>query len=217
MPRLYLQRYLITGLLTFVPLWLTWMVFAFIVSVLSHVGAPAVTATFALISAIFPAAAEWLGQEWFRSIVAFVGTIVALYLLGFAVSRMLGQRLLEAFERLIGRIPLVQTIYGGSKKLMTMLQSKPGSTQRVVLIGFPSPTLKTIGFVTRTFVDSNGREMAAVYVPTTPNPTGGYLEVVPVAELIATEWSVDQAMAFILSGGAAGPDKLPDIPAPPRP
>ena len=74
MPRLYLQRYLITGLLTFVPLWLTWMVFAFIVSVLSHVGAPAVTATFALISAIFPAAAEWLGQEWFRSIVAFVGT-----------------------------------------------------------------------------------------------------------------------------------------------
>lgn len=212
MPRLYLQRYLITGLLTFIPLWLTWTVFAFVVSVLSHVGAPAVTATFALISAIFPAAAEWLGQEWFRSIVAFVGTIVALYLLGFATSRMLGQRLLAGFERLITRIPLVQTIYGGSKKLMTMLQSKPGGTQRVVLIGFPSPTLKTIGFVTRTFVDSAGHEMAAVYVPTTPNPTGGYLEVVPVEELVATDWTVDQAMAFILSGGAAGPEKLPDIP-----
>ena len=216
MPRLYLQRYLITGLLTFIPLWLTWTVFAFIVSVLSHVGAPAVAATFAVISALFPAAAEWLGQEWFRSIVAFVGTIVALYLIGFAASRMLGQRLLGAFETLIGRIPLVQTIYGGSKKLMTMMQSKPGSTQRVVLIGFPSPTLKTIGFVTRTFVDSTGREVAAVYVPTTPNPTGGYLEIVPVDELIATEWTVDQAMAFILSGGAAGPDKLPDMPlAPP--
>lgn len=215
MPRLYLQRYLITGLLTFVPLWLTWTVFAFIVSVLSHVGAPAVAATFALISAIFPAAAEWLGQEWFRSIVAFGGTIIALYLIGFAASRMLGQRLLEGFERLIARIPLVQTIYGGSKKLMTMMQSKPGGTQRVVLIGFPSPTLKTIGFVTRTYTDSSGREMAAVYVPTTPNPTGGYLEVVPVDELIATDWTVDQAMAFILSGGAAGPDKLPDIPQAP--
>ena len=212
MPRLYLQRYLITGLLTFIPLWLTWLVFAFVVSVLSHVGAPAVTATFALISAIFPEAAEWLGQEWFRSIVAFVGTIVALYLLGFAASRMLGQRLLSAFERLIEHIPLVHTIYGGSKKLMTMMQSKPGSTQRVVLIGFPSPTLKTIGFVTRTFTDSAGREMAAVYIPTTPNPTGGYLEVAPVEDLIATDWSVDQAMAFILSGGAAGPEKLPDIP-----
>jgi uncharacterized membrane protein len=212
MPRLYLQRYLITGLLTFIPLWLTWTIFAFVVSVLSHVGAPAVAATFAVISAIFPAAAEWLGQEWFRSIVAFIGTIVALYLLGFATSRMLGQRLLGGFERLITRIPLVQTIYGGSKKLMTMLQSKPGGTQRVVLIGFPSPTLKTIGFVTRTFTDAAGHEMAAVYVPTTPNPTGGYLEIVPVDDLIATDWTVDQAMAFILSGGAAGPDKLPDIP-----
>ncbi|WP_347262360.1 DUF502 domain-containing protein [Rudaea sp.] len=213
MPRLYLQRYLITGLLTFIPLWLTFLVFAFIVSVLSHVGAPAVAATFALISAIFPAAAEWLGQEWFRSIVAFVGTIVALYLLGFATSRMLGQRLLAGFERLIERIPLVQTIYGGSKKLLTMMQSKPGGTQRVVLIGFPSPTLKTFGFVTRTFSDGKGREMAAVYVPTTPNPTGGYLEIVPLDDLVATDWSVDQAMAFILSGGAAGPDKLPDISA----
>jgi uncharacterized membrane protein len=48
-----------------------------------------------------------------------------------------------------------------------------------------------------------------VYVPTTPNPTGGYLEIVPVSALIATDWSVDQAMAFILSGGAAGPDTLP--------
>ncbi|MBS0591523.1 MAG: DUF502 domain-containing protein [Proteobacteria bacterium] len=211
MPRLYLQRYLIAGLLTFVPLWLTWTVFAFIVSLLSHVGAPIVSATFALISAIFPAAAEWLGQEWFRSIVALLGTIVALYLLGFAASRVLGQRLLGAFERLIERIPLVQTIYGGTKKLMTMMRNKPGGTQRVVFIGFPSPALKTIGFVTRTFVDGAGREMAAVYVPTTPNPTGGYLEVAPVDDLIATDWSVDQAMAFILSGGAAGPDKLPDI------
>jgi uncharacterized membrane protein len=211
MPRLYLQRYLLTGLLTFIPLWLTWVVFVFIFSFLSHVGAPAVAATFAILSAVFPNATEWLGQEWFRSIIAFIGTIVALYLIGFATSRMLGQQLLAAFERVIGRIPLVHTIYGGTKKLMTLMQSKPGNTQRVVLIGFPAPTLKSIGFVTRTFIDSLGREVAAVYVPTTPNPTGGYLEIVPVEDLIATDWSVDQAMAFLLSGGAAGPDTLPDI------
>ena len=209
MPRLYLQRYLITGLLTFIPLWLTWVVFKFIFSFLSHVGEPAVDGTFAVLSAIFPGATEWLGQDWFRSIVAFVGTIAALYLVGLAASFVFGQRLLAAFEALISRIPLVHTIYGGTKKLMTLMQNKPGSTQRVVLIGFPSPTLKTIGFVTRTFVDAQGREMAAVYVPTTPNPTGGYLEIAPVEDLIATDWTVDQAMAFILSGGAAGPDTLP--------
>jgi uncharacterized membrane protein len=78
------------------------------------------------------------------------------------------------------------------------------------LIDFPSPELKSIGFVTRLFVDAQGRELAAVYVPTTPNPTGGYLEIVPVEKLVTTDWTMDQAMAFILSGGAVGPDKLPD-------
>src|SRR5262249_704896 len=101
------------------------------------------------------------------------------------------------------------TIYGGTKKLMNMLATKPGGTQRVVLIDFPSPELKSIGFVTRVFTDANGRELAAVYVPTTPNPPGGYLELVPVEKTLATDWTMDEAMAFILSGGAVGPDTLP--------
>ncbi|HZP66453.1 MAG TPA: DUF502 domain-containing protein [Rudaea sp.] len=206
---LHVQRYLITGLLTFVPLWLTWLVFKFIFSMLSHVGAPVVAALFAGLSAVFPSAAAWLSQEWFQSIIAFIGTILALYFIGVASNFVFGQRLLTAFEALIARIPLVHSIYGGSKKLMSMLSTKPAGTQRVVLIDFPSPELKSIGFVTRVFVDAAGRELAAVYVPTTPNPTGGYLEVVPIEKLVATDWSMDQAMAFILSGGAVGPDTLP--------
>ena len=117
--------------------------------------------------------------------------------------------MLCAFESVIERIPVAHSIYGGAKKLMTMLQHKPTGTQRVVLIDFPSPELKSIGFVTRVFRDASGTELAAVYVPTTPNPTGGYLEIVPLDRLVATDWSVDQAMAFILSAGAVGPDPLP--------
>jgi uncharacterized membrane protein len=210
MKRLHIQRYLITGLLTLVPLWLTWLVFKFIFTFLSHVGAPVVAGLFTGISAEFPGASGWLNQEWFQSIIAFIATVIAFYVVGFATSRVFGQRLLDAFENLISRIPMVHTIYGGAKKLMTMLSTKPAGTQRVVLIDFPSPELKSIGFVTRVFADSAGREMAAVYVPTTPNPTGGYLEIVPTSKLVATDWSMDQAMAFILSGGAVGPDKLPD-------
>src|SRR5262249_13712614 len=110
---------------------------------------------------------------------------------------------------MIERIPLVQPIYGGAKKLMTLMQTKPSGTQRVVLIGFPTPELKTFGFVTRVFRNGQGRELAAVYIPTTPNPTGGYLAIVRVEDLVATDWTVDQAMAFIISGGAIGPDLLP--------
>jgi uncharacterized membrane protein len=207
---LYVKRYLITGLFTIVPLWLTWVVFKFIFTLLSHVGAPVVAAMSVALGAAFPSASTWLSQEWLQSIIAFVFTILFLYVSGWASNRMFGQRILSAFEAMILRIPLVQPIYGGAKKLMTMLSTKPAGTQRVVLIEFPSPELKSIGFVTRLFVDGQGRELASVYVPTTPNPTGGYLEIVPVEKLVATDWSMDQAMAFILSGGAVGPDKLPD-------
>jgi uncharacterized membrane protein len=210
MRNLHVKRYLITGLLTFVPLWLTWVVFKFIFTFLSHVGSPVVVGLFSGLSAVFPGAAAWLSQEWLQSIIAFVGTVLAFYLVGLASDRVFGQRLLATFEEMIGRIPLVQTIYGGTKKLMTMLATKPAGTQRVVLIDFPSPELKSVGFVTRVFVDKAGRELAAVYVPTTPNPTGGYLEIVPMEKIIATDWSMDQAMAFILSGGAVGPDGLPE-------
>ena len=54
-----------------------------------------------------------------------------------------------------------------------------------------------------------GRELAAVYVPTTPNPTSGYLEIVPVEKITPTDWTVDEAMAFIISGGAVSPDSIP--------
>ena len=209
MRRLHLQRYLITGLLTFIPLWLTWVVFAFIFSFLSRFGAPVVSGLFAGLSSVFPGSASWLSQLWLQSIIAFVATIVALYLVGWAADRVFGQRLLAALDSMIERIPLVHSIYGGAKKLMTLMQTKPAGTQRVVLIGFPTPEMKTFGFVTRVFKTPQGRELAAVYVPTTPNPTGGYLEIVPTDELIATDWSVDQAMAFIISGGAIGPDELP--------
>jgi hypothetical protein len=66
--------------------------------------------------------------------------------------------------------------------------------------------MKVVGFVTRVMAeDGSGREMASVFIPTTPNPTGGYLVVVPLDELTPTDWTMDQAMAFIISGGAVAP------------
>jgi len=137
-------------------------------------------------------------------------TLAALYLVGLLASRVVGKRLIGAFDAVLNRIPLVQTIYGGTKKLMSVLQNQPGGLQRVVLVDFPRDGMKVVGFVTRVMVEERtGREIAAVYIPTTPNPTGGYLELVPVEELTPTDWTMDQAMAFIISGGAVAPDILP--------
>jgi uncharacterized membrane protein len=211
MPALHIKRYLVTGLLAFIPVWITWVVFKFVFTLLAGVGAPLVTGIIELIGLGAPAAARALHRDWVVSILAFILTVVALYLLGWLSTKVFGRRVLGALDRLLERIPLVHTIYGGVKKLMTLLRNKPGGTQRVVLIDFPSPQLKSIGFVTRTFIDAGGREIAAVYVPTTPNPTGGYLELVPTDRLIATDWSLDQAMAFLVSGGAVGPGQLPAL------
>lgn len=205
---LHFQRYLFTGLLTFIPIWLTWIVFKSIFSLLSEVNLPWVSLVLDELASAFPETLGRLKQGWLVSLLAFLITVLALYGLGFAANRVFGRRLLGAFDRVIERIPIAQSIYGGAKKLMGMLQTKPNGTQRVVLIDFPSPELKSLGFVTRVFRDAGGAELAAVYVPTTPNPTGGYLEIVPLDRLIATDWSVDQAMAFILSAGAAAPDTL---------
>jgi len=216
---LHLQRYLITGILTVIPLWITFIVFRFIASLLAEFGAPLINALFTWLGALFPGLRTLLAETWLIHAISLAATLVILYLIGLVANRVLGQRLLAAFDALMERIPLVHSIYGGTKKLMALLQNKPNGTQRVVLVDFPSAGLKSVGFVTRVFEDADGRSLAAVYVPTTPNPTGGYLEIVLTERLIATDWSVDQAMAFVLSVGAVAPDAaFPAIePGPPAP
>ena len=214
MRRLRIKRYLFTGLLTFLPLWVTWLVFKFVLGLLAGIGAPLVGALVAAAGGVSPGLGAALNRGWLLFVLALVLTVLALYLLGWLANRVIGQRLLETFDGLLARIPLVQTIYGGTKKLMAVLQQKPSGVQRVVLIDFPRQGMKVVGFVTRVMTEEGtGREMAAVYIPTTPNPTGGYLEVVPVDELTPTDWTMDQAMAFIISGGAVAPDTLPASPA----
>ena len=214
MPSLRVRRYLLTGLLTFIPLWVTWTVFKLVLGMLAGIGAPAVAALLEALALVAPHAADALNSEWIIFVVALLLTLGALYLLGALANWVIGQRLLSAFDALLARIPVVQTIYGGTKKLMAVLQNKPSGVQRVVLVEFPRHGMKTVGFVTRVMhEDGSGREMAAVFVPTTPNPTGGYLVVVPLDELTPTDWTMDQAMAFIISGGAVAADTLPGSPA----
>ena len=136
-------------------------------------------------------------------------TIILLYLLGWLATRVIGKRAISVFDALINRIPLVTTIYSSVKKLISAVQQKPYKVQRVVLIAFPTPEMKTVGFVTRILKDKHsGEDLAAVYVPTTPNPTSGYLEIVPLNQVISTDWNIDEAMTFVISGGAVAPEDI---------
>jgi uncharacterized membrane protein len=207
--RTSVQKVFFTGLLTLLPLWLTWVVVKFVFVLLSDISRPAIGPLLHDVSTGNPAL-QWLDQLWVQTALALIATIAVILLSGVMARRVIGQRLLRWFEVVIARIPLASIIYGSARKLLDILQTQPDGTQRVVLIDFPHNEMKSVGFVTRILREQGtGRELAAVYVPTTPNPTSGYLEVVPVEKLTPTDWTVDQAMSFIISGGAVAPDTIP--------
>ncbi len=204
-----IRRYLLAGLFTVIPIWITWLVIKFLLGLLKGAGGPIVILISDAVRPYVPALADWLSNPYFQSIIAAVIIFLALYLLGWVTTRVVGKRLLRLFDSIMDRIPLVSTIYGSVKQLLTSLEHKPEGVQRVVLIDFPSPEMKAVGFVTRTLVDEDtGEELAAVYVPTTPNPTSGYLEIVPLDRVTSTNWTVEEAMTFIVSGGAVAPETM---------
>jgi len=204
-----LQRYIITGVLTIIPIWFTWLVFDFFFSYIVLFWKPWVSAFTTTIQQNHPDISNLLIAPWFQTLVAIMLTLVVLYILGWATTRVIGRRVISLFDRIINQIPVAQAIYGSVKKLITALQKKPDNLNRVVLIGFPSAEMKTVGFVTHVFKDSNdGKELAAVYVPTTPNPTSGYMEIVATDKLIATDWTMDEAMTFVLTAGSVAPENI---------
>ncbi len=204
-----LRNYLLTGLVTVLPIWLTWLVFDFVFRQLSSFGMPWAQQTLAAVNRLLPGTANLIEVNWLMQLVGAIVTLALLIGLGWAAQKVIGRRLIETFHLLMTRIPIIETIYGAVRKLITVLQQKPEGGQRVVLIAFPSADMKTIGFLTRTLTCSrSGRVLAVVYVPTTPNPTSGYLEIVPIERITRTDWTLDQAMSFVMSGGAIAPESI---------
>jgi uncharacterized membrane protein len=206
---LHIQAYLLAGLLTITPLVVVWLVFAFFLGVLSNAGHPLAVELADFIEARVPAATPWLSDPGVQFVIAVMVALLMLYLIGALTSRMFGAKIVQLLEALVARIPLVDTIYAAAKKLVDVLRKKPEGAQRVVLIDFPIAGQKCLGFVMRTFPDSQtGEELATVYVPTAINPTAGFLQIVPVSRLISTDIPTDQAMTMIISGGAVSPEHL---------
>lgn len=222
----HIGRFILIGFFTVAPLWVTWLVFDFVVGVLARAGRPLLYAAARAVSGFSPTLASWMLESAFEQAVALVIMLAALYGIGLFATILIGRKLIAWFESLFTRLPLVQTIYGGTKRLLQSLRTPPATGQRVVLIAFPHDKMKTIGMVMRTIRDTeSGRELAVVYVPTAPNPTSGYIEIVPVDDVVFVDWSVEEAMSFVMTGGTTSPETVrfsnppaaasPKQPAPP--
>lgn len=204
-----IRRNVLAGVLAIIPILITVWIIQIVLNFLISAGSPFVTTLARSIRPSSPELANLLLTTGFQSFVAVLITLFILYVLGGLTKAVIGRRLLALVDAIMARIPFVETIYGAMRKLIASFQYEPEGQRRVVLVEFPSPEMKAIGLVTRTFrAADTGQELAAVYVPTTPNPTSGYLEVVPVEKLVWLDWTANDAMQFIMSGGVVAPEEI---------
>lgn len=199
-------RYIVLGIITVAPLVVTWFILDFLFTQLSRIGRPFVSRLASAIASDQPGLSALLQSETLISVLGVILVVALLWLVGWTASRVLGRRLINAFEGLVARIPVVDRIYKATKRFLQVADGSGSGERRVVLINFPSPEMKAVGLLTSMIRDRDtGTELAAVYVPTSPNPTSGYIEIVPTSELIFTDWSFDEAMSFVVTGGSNAP------------
>jgi uncharacterized membrane protein len=197
-----LQRNILAGIITIGPLFVTYLIFSFLLKSLAQAGLPAVQ----LLAAFFPKG--WFGNPWLQPTLAVLLTLAVLTIVGRVTSLVVGRQLFSIFESVLERLPFIAKVYTSVRQLLDSMMKK-GSSQRVVLIDFPITGQKSIGFLTRTLNDATtGRPLAAVLVPNAINPTSAFLQILPTERVIETDLTMEQAMSMIMTGGAVGPEAI---------
>jgi len=199
-----LQRNILSGIITAAPFFITWLVFTFILGVLANAGLPLVK----ILALTFPDH-DWMNPHWVQYTLAVVLTIVLFYLIGRGMSQVVGRQMFALFETSLERLPVVNKVYGSVRQLLETLTSKNQTGQRVVLIEFPMPGQKSVGFLTHTVNDSTtGATLATVLIPQAINPSSAFLQLVPLERITETDLTMEQAMSMLLTGGAVCPDTI---------
>ena len=207
----FLRRTFLTGLLILLPVFLTYLLIAFLFNLFASIGAPLERGLARVLGSHHVVWIEPLGP-----LVNLLLSLVAIFLLGLVGTNILGRRLIAVFEALVLRLPLIKTVYGATKQVVDTFQGSERSFQRVVLLQYPSKGLWVIGFVAAERRDNlhlaATDTLLAIFVPTTPNPTSGFLVLVSPEEVVDVDYSVEEAFKFIISSGIVGKDLTPVTP-----
>jgi len=206
-----LRRYLIAGLLVWIPLGITIWVLKLLVELMdqSLLLVPSTYKTEALLGFHVPG-------------LGIILTLAILLVTGALAANFFGRKLLLLGDSLVSRIPIVRSIYGGVKQISDTLFSPEGKAfRRAVLVRYPHAGAWTVALVTGTpeheLAELIGADQVSVFVPTTPNITAGFFLVVPRSETIPLDMSVDDALKYIISMGVAEPVVRRPLKAPPSP
>ncbi|MFH1265786.1 MAG: DUF502 domain-containing protein [Planctomycetota bacterium] len=214
------------GLILVLPIWITVVVVSFVFRLMrdaslwlveaflfSPIGRPLLSSWGVSSEQLAEAGVKALPSllAWGIGLLSVVLTIGLLYALGAVTTNVLGNRVVRAGETLVDRLPFIKVVYQSSKKVLeTFTAESTRAFQRVVLVPFPTKDAHTVGFVTHVSKDARtGEELYSLFVPTVPNPTTGYVLIVRPSDVIELDWSIEQAVKAIMSGGVLMPDTLP--------
>jgi len=208
--RALLRTRVVAGLLMVIPIWLTWVVVKFVFDMMKAATEPLAQK---VADAVIRANKDLVPQkvqdyvEWIVPVLAVLLTLFLLYLLGMLTANVFGRRLIASIESVFERLPLVKTLYRSIKQVVGAIggfQSR--HFQRVVLIDFPAPGYKRVAFLTSVMTDRDtGRKIASIFIPYTPYLTTGYMQLVPLENVSETNWTVEEAVKWVMSGGILSP------------
>ena len=199
-PARALRNYLIAGMLIWIPIMVTVWVVRFLSGILDN--------------SIVLLPPSWRPEAVFGQYIPGFGivlSVLVLLLTGVLVRNLFGEKIVQSVERLIRRIPVVGPVYGGAKTFSeTVLTDKGTSFKQVVMVEFPRSGAWSIGFLmSENFMEMRartGEDMVNVFVPTTPNPTTGFMIVVRRQEIIYMDTTVDEAFKMIFTLGVITPE-----------
>ena len=202
------QKYIITGIMSIIPITLTYWIIKNLFLFFSGPGGW-------IIGLILPESLHsvyTIGSIEISSplqkILGFILTIIFLYALGLIISNVFGKKIYKFLESILNKIPVVNRIYKSIKQITGALSgSNSKAFQKVVLVEYPRKGLWTISMVTGETIDNN-ELFYNIFVPTTPNPTSGYLLFVKASDTKEINISVEEGLKIIVSGGMIGPEKL---------
>lgn len=202
------QRYLVAGLLVWVPAGITFLILKLFVDLMDRT------------LVLLPAAYRPENLLGFRIPgLGILLTAAIVFITGMLAANLVGRRLLKVWDGILHRIPMVRSIYGGAKNFTEVLLGDTGqSFKRVVMVEWPRKEIYSIGFLTGASAEEaryrTGEDMVSVFIPTTPNPTSGFVFLVPRKDIVELDMDVEAAIKLIVSLGVVMPKWQPPVSIP---
>ncbi len=193
-PSRHIRNRFVSGVLVLVPIAITIFVLRLVFALLSGF--------------LMPVLKPFVGDfpAWAVYLLAVASTLLLIYAMGSLTAFMIGRRLLNLAEQILLHVPLIKTIYSASKQVVNTFSASNRETfKETVIVEFPRTGSYAVGFITGTILNPAGAPLYRVFVPTTPNPTSGFLILLPPDQVMHTDMTVEDGVKMIVSGGVLAP------------